>query len=302
MLYLNSFSRQKLLQDHFLYKNIHYVVVNLEIFKNDGLILLIMLQAIICDYDGTLAPTMERQQKWFKHWSEVHRKTWALDGIKEFAAFYNHHCAKEGGVQNVYNALNLPCEMNNRKHPVWSAYEEFNIKNPHMLYPGVKKTIKTIWELGRLGTSPDSNRRLRLGINTTNSWTSIRKDLEKGGILKYFDAYVTEEVLRAYQGNGMPDPLKKPSPISLALMLGLLDSSGSVALHWGDTLNDLRSSQKIIRLNPANPEKVKTIGACYGYEKREILERGVEVGGKIVTFDYLVDSPEEVIDIVRSLL
>ena len=254
---------------------------------------LIMLQAIMFDYDGTITPTLKRQEKWFKLYAAKHRKKWPFKDFPSFLDFYNEKCALEGGVQNVYDALGLPGDMSDRSHPVWHAYEKFNQNHPQALYPRMKETIKQIWQSGQLTKDPRRNRRLRMGINTTNSWGSIYNDLEKGGVMPYFNCFVTEEVLREYQGAGNPEPLKKPSKISLALMLGLMDSNGAYTLHVGDTRNDLRSSQKVIRLNPMHPETLITVGACYGYEGREILEQGVETPDGVVKFDYLIDDPRE---------
>ena len=261
-----------------------------------------MLEAITFDYDGTIAPTSERQFKWFQHWAKMNNKMLAFKDVDEFLKFYNHHCGKEGGVQNVYDALNLPCDMKDRTHPVWHAYEEFNQNNPAGLYPGMKETIEELWKIGSLNSNPLKNRRLRLGINSTNSWRSMHNDLEEGNILQYFDCFITDEILRVYQGNGDSDSLVKPAKVSLALMLNLLGSEGSLTLHVGDTLNDLRSSQKVMRLNPLKPETLITIGACYGYEGREKLELGAETSDGIVKFDYYIDKPEDLIPLVKKLL
>ena len=96
--------------------------------------------------------------------------------------------------------------------------------------------------------------------------------------------------------------MKKPSTVSLTLMLGLINCEGSRTLHVGDTLNDLSASQKVMRLNPMNPETLITVGACYGYEGRERLEQGVEKDGTLIKFDYLIDEPKELIKIVETLL
>jgi len=261
-----------------------------------------MLEAVTFDFDGTIAPTSERQFKWFQHWAKENNRSFPFKDIDEFLVFYNHHCGKEGGVQNVYDALNLPCNMKDRIHPVWPAFEDFNQNNPAGLYPGMKETVEEIWKIGSLNTDPLKNKRLRLGINSTNSWGSMYNDLEQGGILQYFDCFITYEILNKFQGNGDAEALTKPAKVSLALMLDRLGSEGSLTLHVGDTLNDLRSSQKIMRLNPLKPETLITVGACYGYEGREKLELGAETPEGIVHFDYYIDRPQELIGIVKRLI
>ena len=88
-----------------------------------------MLQAVIFDFDGTIAPTSYRQEKWFKFYSDIHRKEWPFNDFNEFLAFYNHHISGPKGVQHVYDKLGLPCDMKDKSHPVWPAYIEFNQSN-----------------------------------------------------------------------------------------------------------------------------------------------------------------------------
>lgn len=262
-----------------------------------------MLQAVIFDFDGVISPTSLRQEKWFKFYAAKNgMRGWPFPTFDAFLTFYNKACALPGGVQNVYDKLGLPCDMKDRSHPVWPAYEQFNQENPSELYGGMKETVEEIWTLGQLGEDSFRNRRVRLAINSSNSWKSIRSDLQKGGIRQYFDAQVTEEVLRAHHGiDG--DCMKKPAAVSLALALDLLGSEAKYTLHVGDTRSDLQASQRVVRLNPQLPERVITVGACYGYEGRATLEQGVELpSGERVHFNHLIDSPKELVDIVKGYL
>ncbi len=269
-----------------------------------------MLQAVIFDYDGTLAPTNERQFNWFKYWwncSEQNNtslgKKFPFKDIESFMEMYNFQCHREGGVQNVYDFFGLSCEMNNKDHPVWGAYKKYLAENPSGLYPGMKNALKEIWEIGGLNSDPKRTRRLRLGINTTNTWSSVYKDLNKNEVVQFFDSFITEEVLREFQGAGNPDSIKKPSKISLALVLGLIDSEGENVMHVGDTLNDLAASQKIIRLNPLHPETLITVGVSWGYEGKENLEKGIEISGEgRAYFNHLVDEPSEIVELVKKYL
>ena len=237
---------------------------------------LFMLQFVLFDYDGTMAPTSERQFDWFKYWwnhdenSEVVKKgdfkrVFPYDNLNSFMVMYNEKLHLSGGVQNVYDFLGLKCDMNDKNHPVWPAYQNFLSENPSRLYPGMKEAVEEIHNTGNLSNNPMRNKRLRIGINTTNTWKSVYKDLKQNDVLKYFDCFVTEEILSFYDGNGNQNSIKKPSKISLALALGLLDSDGNYTIHVGDTLNDLAASQKVIRLNPLHPETLITVGVSWGY-------------------------------------
>lgn len=262
-----------------------------------------MLQAIVFDHDGTLAQTMERQYEWFKFYSKIHENKWDFKNVKSFIPFYNDECNLEGGVQNVYDSLNLPCDMNDREHPVWDAYEHFKKITPAPLYGGIKETVEEIWKLGHLSKDYKRNKRLRLGINTTNTWKSVYSDLNKSGLIHCFDSFITEEVLRDYHGAGAPNSIKKPSKISLALALGLIDSEGEYTIHVGDTLNDLSASQKVVRLNPLHPETLITVGVGWGYEGKENLEKGIEIPGEgKAYFNHIIEKPSELVNIVKKYL
>lgn len=262
-----------------------------------------MLEAVIFDVDGTLLPTDKRQEDWFRFYSEKHNKEWNFKNSREFREFYNFHLGESGSVQGVYDALDLPCDMNDRAHPVWEAYEEFKENYQAVpLYEGMKETLETIRACGNLDQNSDMVRRVQLAINTTNTWKGIYSDLKAADVLHLFDAKITRETLDMYQGNGNSDDFQKPSPVSLALALGIINTPGANTIHVGDSRNDLIASQKVIRLNPLHPETLITVSACYGYEGRELLERGVETESGIVTFDHLIDKPEELIPIVEKYI
>lgn len=264
-----------------------------------------MLQGITFDYDGTIGQTAERQFNWFNHWAKLNSKSLSFANMGAFFEFYNYQCAKKGGVQNVYDTLGLPCDMNDKQHPVWAAYTDFKKGSNVGLYPGMKQVIEDIWKAGHLSSDSKRTRRLRMAINTTNTWDSVYRDLQKEGVLHCFDSFVTSEVLSDYHGADGGNHITKPSKISLALVLGLIDSEGEFTMHVGDTLNDLAASHKVIRLNPSRPETLITVGAAWGYEGREKLEQGVKLNdktGATAHFNYIIDKPEQLFPIVKSYL
>ena len=162
--------------------------------------------------------------------------------------------------------------------------------------------MKEIWEIGSLqGPDPLHCRRLRLGLNSNNSRKNVLNDL--GSLVPYFDTIVTSDLLHVYHGNKGGDALTKPARVSLALALDSLQSSGEAAMHVGDTLDDLAASQNVLRQMPyLHCETLITVGACYGYQGREVLEEGVETSSGRVHFDYLIDEPRELIPIVEERL
>lgn len=277
-----------------------------------------MLQAIIFDYDGTMAPTMERQFAWFGEWwnhpmnkDNIKDKSFPYQDFKSFMNMYNEKMEHPLEVQNVYDFLNLECDMNDFSHPVWPAYKDFAARNPSKLYDGMKDAIKEIYDMGSLGGINENNKRVRLGVNTSNSWSLVKGDLRANDVLKYFDSYVSKEVLMEYHGYGGANSIKKPSNIPLAYSLNMLDSSGDTTLFIGDSLVDCAAGKKIKRLGLGIEENVRTIGITHGYaatgegkeRAREELEKGIEVPGRgRVYFDHIVDTPQEIVNIAKDYM
>ncbi|MBN2142585.1 HAD family hydrolase [Candidatus Woesearchaeota archaeon] len=269
-----------------------------------------MLDAILFDYDGTLGMTQERQHDWFHYWGKLngknrlmHPEGGDLSDLKRFIAVYNKVLAKHD-VQRFYADLELPCDMNDRTHPVWIAYDSFKLSNPARLYPGIKEAIIEIWEAGQLSTQKNRNYRVRLGINTTNSWDSICKELKAHGILHCFDSYVAKDILAVYDGAGNASSITKPSKISVALSLDVLNSEGRATMHVGDTLGDLKASIDVRRgFRMHKGENLITVGVAWGYECRENLEGGViDESGVSEHFKHIIESPDQLPKVVASYM
>jgi len=255
------------------------------------------LEAVIFDFDGTLVPTITRQYDWFNYWAQKHdkqliysEKNELLETPAKFMDFYNHFMHL-GGPQKVYDELELPCDMNDKKHPVWEAYTNFKLENPLQLYEGMKQVLNELHSKG-----------IKLAINTTNTFESIEKELDKENVKHYFNPIVTEEYLAKFHGAGNPDAIKKPSKISLSLTLNELNVNGNNVLHIGDTLNDLISSKKVMRQNPTRFEDLTVIGVSWGFEGREKLEEGYKNDEETTYFDFIIDKPQELLPIINSFL
>lgn len=252
------------------------------------------LQAIIFDFDGTLVDSASRQYGWFKHWAAENGKELVyggeeLDAFEKFIKVYNKILRSES-VQKLYDDLGLPCYMGNQSHPVWSAHCKYQAEHPLGLYPGMKEVLEEL-----------KNMNLRLAINSSNSRRPIETELK--GVLSYFSQIITAEYLTDYHGAKNSDAIQKPSKISIALMLNELDVEGNRTMHVGDTLNDLRCCKKVMRQNPARFEDLKTVGVSWGFEGREELEKGAELSKDVaVHFDYVIDKPQELIEIARKYL
>ena len=264
------------------------------------------LDAIIFDNDGVLSSTAKRQEEWLRHWTEKHNQDWPFQSFEEFLTFYNDtlHSAVDvpTGVQNIYDFLRAPCDMKDKEHPVWIAYNIFKEDHPTGLFPGVKDMLDEVYQLGSLTKDPTQARRMRMAINTTNSWKSIASELKKADVLHYFDTQTAMEMLDEYHGAQNGNAIKKPSKLSVALTLQNLGTEGARTMHLGDTRTDLMASKQVIRpgYGPSNAEDLIMVGAAWGYEGRETLERGAKLpNGTQVQFDHIIDNPGELVQLVK---
>lgn len=271
--------------------------------RRDGI-----LEAIIFDNDGVISQTAPRQYSWFQHWAAANDKVLPYTDFDQFLTDYNStlHKAEDVscGVQSFYDKHGLPCDMKDSKHPVWIAYNEYKEQNPSGLVSGMKEVLAEVYQLGALSPSKVTlSRRLRLGVNSTNSWQTIGRELEKAGVLHYFDSQIGIEMLREIHGAGDGNALKKPSKISVAWSLYQLGTDGDQTMHIGDTRADLAASRNVLVPggDPLKRKNLIMVGASWGYEGRKLLEEGTKLeNGEHAHFDYIIDKPEELIWLVRK--
>jgi phosphoglycolate phosphatase-like HAD superfamily hydrolase len=262
---------------------------------------MVLLGGLI-DYDGVIAKTKERQFLWFREWARQNRVPFPYAHEEEFSPVYNKVIGEQG-VQKVYDHFSLPCDMNDFSHPVWPAYELFKQHNPVEMYEGIGDALTAVWNMGRLNSDLSRNRSLRMAINTTNSWKSIHPDLVRFGINHLFDAYCTAEVLNAYVGDGgSAKGVHKPSKVSVALLLNILDTEGEMTFHLGDTISDLRASCDVRAYPSIRGQNLITIGAAWGFDGRAALEKGYTNGNGTVHFSHIIDHPSELPGVIKQYL
>lgn len=260
-----------------------------------------MLEGILFDYDGVIAKTHERQFNWFKFWSQTNKTQFPFENITDFMVFYNQSINHENGIQNVYDDLKLPCDISDQNHPVWSAYNQYKTQNPIEFYEGMTSIIPQIHEICSLSENTIRNQRVRMGINTTNSWKTIHKELKEKSLLPYFDSFVSYEIMERYAGEGLGKGIHKPSKVSLHLSLERLGTNCSSTLFFGDSLTDLKASVNL-PIKGTRTENLITVGCSWGYEGKDRLKSGIKENGKTHHFDYLIDNPNQMLDLVKDFI
>lgn len=261
------------------------------------------LEGVIFDYDGPIAKSFIRQFNWFGYWAKLNNKKFPFDNVLDFEKFYND-IVNESKYQDVYRELDLPCDEDATPSRVWTAYNDYKEKNPATYHPGIVKLIKDLHNMFDLQENGLS-RRTRIGINTTNSWKSIRKELKMNGILGKIDTRTCIEDLRAYYGpnedganNG--DTIKKPSKIHVDLTLNAMNVNGYNTIFITDTRTDLRAGTNIIRGgNINNIQSMKVVGTPWGYESEEDLRKGTMLDGERIYFDFIPRNPKEIKEYIQ---
>lgn len=259
------------------------------------------IDAIIFDFDGTLADTVPVLEAWYKHWAQKNNRPWPFLNLAQFKETYSQIIYEPGKhkVQEFYDYLGLPCDMHDFNHPVWPEYRQFFSSQSYNLFPHMKEILTEIYQLGSLDSQ--QSRRLRLGLNSNNSWKNILPCLAREKILPYFDTQVCTEQLKEYHGLENSFKIGKPCKIPIILTLQNLDALPSRALYVGDTRCDLEACKNVL-LPGREKEDLIVVGANWGYEGYKLLAEGVTLNGKKLTFDHYVDHPEELLGVVQLYL
>ncbi|HYD03162.1 MAG TPA: HAD hydrolase-like protein [Alphaproteobacteria bacterium] len=272
------------------------------------------LLGVLFDYDGVISDTKSRQFEWFKAWSRQNNVTPKYDDgskfdyndLERFLSQYNRVIAQHG-IESVYDSFSLPSDFHAKPSKVWTAYEIFKNDNPVKMFNGMFDVLTDIWKMSRLDSDLKRNRVIRLGINTTNSWNSINLDLERFGVRYMFDSRCTTEDLKDFAGEGGNyESINKPSKISVALMMEILGTDGDETIHIGDTIGDLRASYDVKRFSQLKRHNLITIGAGWGFDGPEILNKGYELKDntgnhlKTIHFTHIAEHPSQLPALIKK--
>lgn len=250
--------------------------------------------------DGTLVQTPQRQHDWFKHWEKECLQYFPKakpnipkelkSDFSKFIAEYNT-ILEEKGVQALYDHFGLPCDMEDFGHPVWGEYKSFKENTPVKLYNSIPEVLSKIKkETG-----------LPFMLNTTNVYDSSMEALFKNGNIHglfdfVFDANKLKE--HAEELGVSPKTIRKPSTYTVEECCKQMNVSSDSVMHIGDTRGDLESSLGVPNRYGA-PVDLLTVGVTWGFENRNDFQKGVYTDSGIRVFDEIIDTPSEILDLVR---
>ncbi|MBI4450399.1 HAD family hydrolase [Candidatus Woesearchaeota archaeon] len=226
------------------------------------------IEAVIFDVDGPLLASMRNQYDWLKHICGKLGKPFPYEQFDDrFKRDYNK-AHGGGGLQGLYSIFGI--DYNAQKDLLWQEYSPWKKQNPAQLAAGAAEAVKEIASL-----------QLRMALNTSNRRPSFEPQFRSADIYKMFPVIITEEDLPGVPGQ---KPVK-PDPYSIERCLAELSAHPERTLHIGDTGTDVTCCRKSCRV----PVAVVT----WGYETRAELEPHNP--------DHIVDTPEELVTLVRSL-
>lgn len=255
------------------------------------------------DIDGFIFDTRKRSFECFKDYAKQEGVHWPYKTVEEWIVVFNEYLRKPNGVQAFYDAHNLDCDMNDQTHKVWAHYNNYMDTHVAEPYDGMIESLQKLWEFGHLNENPKNNIRIRLAINTTNSWKAIYSSLKAANAIPLFDCFITKEVLTDIMGPfGKASAVDKPAHISTSALVNALGTTPSNVIHGGDTLNDTAASKKVYIMNPYRTENLSTICGLWGYEDEAILRAGMPTSKGPVKFDLYIEHPSQYYDAAKKLI
>ena len=249
------------------------------------------LYGLILDSDGTVFDSKLNQFEWLKHSTELCKKPFPYKCCSElFLKRYNEAYHLDG-LAGIYGLFGI--DYNKEKDFLWENFNKWNTENPHQIVSGMKEAIFEIYERSR--PKPNKSKGLRIALNTSNSWSSFKKQFYNSGLIKCFDTILTkDDIPSVTDKNGMEkELLLKPHTYSIELALDLLGVEPEEALHVGDTLHDIISCRGLCRKDSNNKREVKVVAVTWGFENKKNLAAAKPYK--------IINNPRQLVKIVEQL-
>lgn len=258
-----------------------------RIFTKPSPILLVSnIKAVVFDFDGVVDKSLKIEHGALNEWAKKNNLPFPKFDQK-FVNDYIEAYSKKRDVPayvNLYDRWGLPCDWEKGidNAEVWKFYRGYKEKHPAKVYPDIIEEIKKLYAAFAIPEEGGRNKRIPLGINSSNTTATIYRQLKKHNILHMFDSIITKDDNDKYAGLGNGDGIAKPSRITIEKSLQELGVRGPETIYITDTTNDLMA---------CIPDLVKVF-AVDGFEPRESLEKGVEYIGNIFHFDEIIPRKE----------
>jgi len=247
------------------------------------------LYGLILDSDGTVMDSKINQFEWFKYCvTKLYKKPFKYKSCSEkFLKAYNeaHHSK---GLDGIYELFRIDSKKD--VDFLWKHFNAWKEENPPQIIKSMQDTIFEIYERSR--PKPNKIKGLRILLNTSNRWSSFENQFYESGLIKCFDAIITEKDIETIARENDTSLFLKPNTYSIEWALDILGVDPEEALHIGDTLEDIIACRDL-KSKPNLGKEVKVVSVTWGFETKKSLASAKPYR--------LIYKPQQLIKIVENL-
>lgn len=195
-----------------------------------------MVKAIIFDWDGVIADSLEIQYKWFKHCCQHFNKNFPFSSIEELKKNYSEP------FPEMYKSFGFEWERERKEMD--KVFHEFMDKQEIPMKDGMKEIISTLDKSG-----------YHLAIVSSNKGRVIKSGLQEYGIESHFKSVIAQPD---------KDENLKPDPKTLQNCMEKLNVVPGQTLYIGDQPSDIKT---------AKFAEAKSMAVTWGYCNKERLKK-----------------------------
>lgn len=223
-----------------------------------------MLKAILFDFDGVIADSVESIFGWFQHIASILDIELPVKTTEEMRENFMEP------YPDLYKFLGFNWDRDRNR--IFNEYVDYHSKGPVVLVEGIKGVIET------LSLQPD----IKLAIVSSNEQTILDKNLDYHDMAKYFDTVIGTDT-----NNNVP---LKPDPTSILMALDRLEIALSESVYIGDQPSDVLAAYNASLLRPK--EKMLTIALTTGFATKDRL---ISTNPQA---DHILDHPADILDVL----
>jgi len=224
-----------------------------------------MLKAVLFDFDGVIADSVESIFGWFQHIASILGIELPVKTSDEMRENFMEP------YPELYKFMGFNWERDRSR--IFDEYIDYHSKGPVNLVTGIKEVIE------KLSKRPDT----KLGIVSSNEQQLLKKNLDYHDMAKYFDTVIGTDV-----NNNIP---LKPDPTSLLMALDRMKASISESVYIGDQPSDVLTAHNASLVR--SEKKMTTIALTTGFATKDRLNNTKPLA------DHIFDHPDGILDVLN---
>jgi len=232
---------------------------------------------IIWDYDGTLVDSSFKNLVVTREIIELitSKKFDSFDPLKSKGKYWETITSFNNWRDFYSTIFHLNAKQTDEAGALWSEYQKKNL-TPINFIVGIKEVVHKL-------------RRYPQGIVSQNSHEEIISNLKRIGVLKYFGSVIGYEEVDLNR--------QKPDPAGLLLSIDeLFISEVGTVIYIGDQESDIECAVNANKFLKEQNRKISVINIAVDFKGQSQFDSWK------ITPQYLVTSPQQIIDIVKSIV